>query len=110
MAQVVPSIKAFVPSLVPRHVSRPAQYTQHFDLIFGVLYLFFSHRLRLKVDHEYTAPIHEASEVTVLRIQNLARVPNRTVDDPIVTEQEIEHSTEESQIPEIEDKFSLPYN
>ena len=42
----------------------------------------------------------------------------RTVDNPIVTEQEIEHSTEESQIPEIEDKgkeltcdpFSLPYN
>ena len=35
--------------------------------------------------------------------------PNRTVDNPIVTEQEIEHSPEESQIPEIEDKFSLPY-
>ena len=41
----------------------------------------------------------------------------RTVDNPIVTEQEIEHSTEESQIREIEDKgkeliypFSLPYN
>ena len=27
-----------------------------------------------------------------------------------VTEQEIEHSTEEGQIPEIEDKFSLSYN
>ena len=36
--------------------------------------------------------------------------PNRTVDNPIVTEQEIEHSGEEGQIPEIEDKFSLPYN
>ena len=44
--------------------------------------------------------------------------PKRTVDNPIVTEQEIEHCTEESQIPEIEDKgkeltydpFSLPYN
>ena len=45
---------------------------------------------------------------------------NRVVDifDPIVTEQEGAHSTEdhnhysteESQIPEIEDKFSLPYN
>ena len=42
--------------------------------------------------------------------------PKRPVDNPIVTEQEIEHSTEESQIPEIEDKgkeliydpFSLP--
>ena len=30
--------------------------------------------------------------------------------NPIVTEQEIKQSTEESQIPEIEDKFSLPYN
>ena len=30
--------------------------------------------------------------------------PNRTVDNPIVTGQEIEHSTEESQIPEIEDE------
>ena len=40
----------------------------------------------------------------------IGKEPNRTVDDPIVTEQEIEHSTEESQIPEIEDKFSLPYN
>ena len=36
--------------------------------------------------------------------------PKRTVDNPIITWQEIEHSTEESQIPEIEDKFSLPYN
>ena len=44
--------------------------------------------------------------------------PKRTVDNPIVTELEIEHSTEESQIPEIEDKgkelifdpFSLPNN
>ena len=44
--------------------------------------------------------------------------PKRTVDNPIVTEQEIEHSTEESQIPEIEDEgkeliydpISLPYN
>ena len=30
--------------------------------------------------------------------------PKRTVDNPIVTEQEIEHSTEESQIQLIEDK------
>ena len=30
--------------------------------------------------------------------------------NPIITEQEIEQSTEKSQIPEIEDKFSLPYN
>ena len=30
--------------------------------------------------------------------------PKRTVDNPIVTEREIEHSTEESQIPEVEDK------
>ena len=36
--------------------------------------------------------------------------PNRTVDNPIVTEQEIEHSLKESQIPEIEDMFSSPYN
>ena len=38
--------------------------------------------------------------------------PNRVVDsiNPIVTEQESVQSTEESQIPEIEDKFSLPYN
>ena len=26
----------FIPSLVPRHISRLAQYTQHFDLIFNV--------------------------------------------------------------------------
>ena len=38
--------------------------------------------------------------------------PNRVVDgiNTIVTEHEIEQSTEESQIPEIEDKFSLRYN
>ena len=44
--------------------------------------------------------------------------PNRTVDNPIVTGQEIGHCTEESQIPEIEDEgkeviydpCSLPYN
>ena len=42
--------------------------------------------------------------------------PKRTVDNPIVTEREIEHSTETSQIPEIDEKvkeltndpFSLP--
>ena len=72
-------------SLVPHHVSRPAQYTQHFVLFFRFLLLLLL---------------------------------SPTVDKPIVTEQEIEHSTEESQIPEIEDKgkelihdpFSLPYN
>ena len=36
--------------------------------------------------------------------------PNRTVDNPIVTEQEIGHSTEESQIPEIEEKCSVHHN
>ena len=38
--------------------------------------------------------------------------PNGVVDsfNPIVTEQESLQSTEESQIPEIEDRFSLPYN
>ena len=44
--------------------------------------------------------------------------PKRTVHNPIVTEQEIEHSAEESQIPGLEDKskelknvsFSLPKN
>ena len=44
--------------------------------------------------------------------------PKLTVDNPIVSEQKIKHSTEESQSPEIEDKskelmydpFSLPYN
>ena len=40
-----------IPSLVPRHVSRPAQCTQHSDIIFTVLYFSFAHRLRLKVDH-----------------------------------------------------------
>ena len=44
--------------------------------------------------------------MTVSRNENLAQVmsPKRTVDNPILTEQETEHSTEESQIPEIEDK------
>ena len=41
-------LKIVIPSLVPHHVSRPAQYTQHFDLIFTVS---SAHRLRLKVDH-----------------------------------------------------------
>ena len=36
--------------------------------------------------------------------------PKRAVDKPIVIEQEIQHSIEESQIAEIEDKFSLPCN
>ena len=36
--------------------------------------------------------------------------PNRTVDNRIVIEQEIEDSIQESQIPEVADKFSLPYN
>ena len=50
-AQVVPSIKKVILSLVPRHVSRPAQYTQYIDLILTVLHFSFAHQLRLKVDH-----------------------------------------------------------
>ena len=40
-----------IPSLVPRHVSRPALYTKHCDLILTVLHFSFAHRPRLKVDH-----------------------------------------------------------
>ena len=43
-----------IPSLVSRHVSRPAQYTQHFVLFFTLLYYSF-HWLRLKVDHVQNA-------------------------------------------------------
>ena len=40
-----------IPSLVSRHVSRAAQYTQHFVLFVTFLYFSFVHWLRLKVDH-----------------------------------------------------------
>ena len=40
-----------IPSLVSRHVSRPAQYTQHLVLSFTCLHFSFVHRLRLKFDH-----------------------------------------------------------
>ena len=43
--------KIVIPSLVPRHVTRPAQYPQQFVLSFTCLYFFFAHRLRLKVEH-----------------------------------------------------------
>ena len=45
----VPQNPFVIPSLVSRHVSRPA--TQHFVLFFTFLYFSFFHRLRLKVDH-----------------------------------------------------------
>ena len=58
------------------------------------------------------APIHAALEVTILRIQNLAQVnePTGLSTTRSSLSKEIEHSTEESQIPEIVDKFSLPCN
>ena len=51
-------------------------HSTHIDLIFTVFYFSFAHRLRLKVDHVRNTlrPLHEALEVTVLRIQNLAQV------------------------------------
>ena len=105
--------KIVIPSLVSRHVSRPAQHTQHFDLIFTVLCFSFVHRLRPKVDHvrntlrRLTRPwrwwFYESRTAHKLWA-------TRTVDNPIVTEQESVLSAEESQIPEIEYRFSLPYN
>ena len=76
-------------------------------------YFSFTHLLRLKVDHvwsilrQFTRPGGEGFMDPQPRT---GYEPNRTVGNPIVTEQEIEHSTEESQIQEIEDKFSFPYN
>ena len=43
-----------IPSLVSRHVSRPAKYTKHFVFFFTFLYFSFFHRLRPKVDHVQT--------------------------------------------------------
>ena len=64
-----------IPSLVPRHVSRPAQNPQYFDLIFCPLLLLCSPaQAQGRPRPEHTAPLHEALEVAVLRIQNLAQV------------------------------------
>ena len=66
-----------------------------------------------RFNHEL-APIHTALEVTVSRNPILLQVmsPSGVVDgiNTIVTEQEGAQSTEESQVPEFEEKFSLPYN
>ena len=51
VAQVVLSKKIVMPSIVPRHLSQLAQYTQQFHLNFTVLCFSFAHLLRLKVDH-----------------------------------------------------------
>ena len=61
-------------SLVSRHVSRPAQYTQHFVLFchFPLLLLLSPAQAQGWSRPEYTVQIHETLGVTVLRIQNLA--------------------------------------
>ena len=65
--------KIFVPSLVPRHVSRPAVHPALWPHIHSSLLLFRSPAQAQGWSRpENTAPIHEASEVTNLRIQNLA--------------------------------------
>ena len=68
-----------IPSLVSRHVSRPAQYIQHFVLFFIFLYFSFFQQLRLKVDHvQNTLRRFFTIEVTVLRIQNLVHIAQAT--------------------------------
>ena len=65
--------KIFVPSLVPRHVSRPAVHPALWPHIHSSLLLFRSPAQAQGWSRpENTAPIHEDSEVTNLRIQNLA--------------------------------------
>ena len=74
--------KIFIPSLVSRHVSRLAQHTQHFDIS-------FVHQLRLKVDHvqntlrRFTKPRSDGFTDPEPRT---GYEPNKTVDNPIVTE------------------------
>ena len=62
------------------------------------------HLLFRAMSHDLHSTIHEALEVTVLRIQNLAQVMSPTGLSTTRSETEIEHSTEDSQIPEIEEK------
>ena len=49
------------PSLVSRHVSRPAHHTQHFVLYFTVLYFSFAHRLTGSGSRLFTSRIHCAN-------------------------------------------------
>ena len=109
-------LKLNTPSLVSRHVSRPAQCS------FSVSCT--SPSFTGSSSRSITSRIH-CADSRAFRGDGFTDPeprtgyePQRTVDNRIVTEQEIEHCTEESQIPEIEDKgreliydpFSLPYN
>ena len=72
--------KTVTPSLVWRHVWRPAQHTQHFVLFCTPLLLLLRPPAQAQgwSRPEYIAQIHEALEVTVSRIHNLAQVMSPT--------------------------------
>ena len=106
----------FIPSLVSRHVIRLAQHVYTVDLNLAFIHCTFSFRLRLKVDSIQNSLRQSTRR---LRGDGLSESeprtgydPNKVVDgfNPIVTEQESVQSIEESQVQEIEDKFSLPCN
>ena len=99
--------KTVIPYHVSRHVSRLAQHTYLFDINFTSS---TSLSLTGSGSRLITSRIH-CTDSRGLRGDGFVDPhprtgyePTRTVDNPIVTEQEIEHSTEESQIQLIEDK------
>ena len=98
-----------IPSLVSRHISRPAQYTQHFVLFsLSSTSPFTGSGSRLITSRTHFADSRDLGGDGFTDPEpRTGYEPERTVDNPIVTEQEIEHSTEESQIREIEDKISF---
>ena len=93
-----------IPSLASRHVARPAQYTQHFVIFFTFTLLspsFTGSGSRLITSRIHWADSRELGGDGFTDPEpRTGYEPKRTVDNPIVTEQEIEHSAEESQIPE----------
>ena len=92
----VPTKQLLIPSLVPRHVSRRAHCTQHFLLFCSLSSTsppFTPAQAQGWSRPEYTAQIHETS-----RGEGFPDPEPRTGYEPKRTEQEIEHSAEESQI------------
>ena len=112
-------LKIVIPSLVSRHVSRPAPSIVSSISLSSTSPSFTGSRSRVITSRIHCADSRGFGGDGFTNPEpRTGYEPKRTFDNPIVTEQEIEHSTEESQIPEIDDKskevihdpFSLPYN
>ena len=99
--------------LAPCHTTCTARLHCWPQFCFHPLHLLFLAQAQSRFNPEHTAPIQTALGVTFFRNQNFAQVISPTGVSTALSRSSLSKrlsTLHKSQIPEIEDKFSLPYN